>query len=262
MSIGASGASRSDSPRPTRDTDSREAMAFPRHTAAALALTLVLAPTGLEAQRYTSLDIAGKPVARRCAPARRPTRFPPVETIVDTAAVLHMLRRDPIDAVLTAGFSEAGTLTHLALLGGEGAVDTIGPAVRILRPHIRPQPAGERWAVRVHLQSEPAPAIRLERATYCPPTRMSLASDSSLPPLQIQLTPGQPVPTGRLHTSVELTLLRDGTVERIEMVHSSGIPDFDEYLLRVIRGWRYFPALVDGVPVASWVRTDGKRLEY
>lgn len=253
--------SRSSPPRPTRSTDSREARSHPRN-ALALALTLFLAPSGLEAQGYTSLDLNGKPVVRRCAPARRPSRFPPVETIVDTGAVLPMLRRDPIDAVISAGFSEAGTLTHLALLGGEGAIDTIGLAVRILRPHFLPQPSGERWAVRVHLSSEPTPTIRLERAIYCPPTRMSLARDGSLPPLQIQLTPGQPVPTGRLHTSIELTLLRDGTVERIEMVHSSGIPDFDEYLLRIIRGWRYFPALVDGVPVASWIRTDGKRLEY
>lgn len=228
----------------------------------ALLLTLGLGPSGLEAQGYTSIDLAGKTVPRRCAPARRPTRFPPVESVVDTGAIFLMLRRDPIEAVLSAGFNEAGALTHLALLGGEGAVDTLGPAVRILRPHFLSQPAGERWAVRVHLSSEPTPAIRLERAVYCPPARMSLASDGSLPPLQIRLTPGQPVPTGKLHTSVELTLLRDGTVERIEMVHSSGIPDFDEYLLRQIRGWRYFPALIDGVPVASWVRTDGRRLEY
>lgn len=47
---------------------------------------------------------------------------------------------------------------------------------------------------------------------------------------------------------------KDGTVADVELAHSSGFSMLDDAATRTVRGsWRFVPARVDGVPVASWV---------
>jgi protein TonB len=46
---------------------------------------------------------------------------------------------------------------------------------------------------------------------------------------------------------------RDGTVADARVERSSGSRDLDREALRAVRGWRFRPALRDGVPVPAAV---------
>lgn len=46
----------------------------------------------------------------------------------------------------------------------------------------------------------------------------------------------------------------DGTVETVELARSSGFSVLDDSAARTVReSWRFVPARIDGVPIASWV---------
>jgi TonB family protein len=123
------------------------------------------------------------------------------------------------------------------------------------------QSAGVPWAVRLHLAAEPVASVRVERSVYCAPQQIDQGDVSNS--FAVTLAPGERPPTsGRTHIIAELTLDPTGSVQQVALVERSGIRDLDDHMLQTARTWRFFPALIDGVAVASWVRTDRRRMEY
>jgi protein TonB len=51
-----------------------------------------------------------------------------------------------------------------------------------------------------------------------------------------------------------VAIAASGEVARVEVAASSGFEDLDAAAVEAVRAWRFAPALVDGVPVADFVR--------
>ena len=47
----------------------------------------------------------------------------------------------------------------------------------------------------------------------------------------------------------------------MRLSQSSGLRDFDDQLVQTLRMRRYLPALIDGFPIMSWWRTDGRTMQ-
>ncbi len=47
----------------------------------------------------------------------------------------------------------------------------------------------------------------------------------------------------------------------VKVLSSSGIRELDQSFVRSWRERSYLPALMDGLPIASWLRTNGSRMQ-
>jgi len=53
---------------------------------------------------------------------------------------------------------------------------------------------------------------------------------------------------------VLMHILRDGTVENMRMLGSSGDGEWDSLALQAMKQWRYAPLLREGLPIDVWIR--------
>jgi protein TonB len=54
--------------------------------------------------------------------------------------------------------------------------------------------------------------------------------------------------------TLDVYVLRDGTVGEVMVAHSSGFPDLDEAAVRAARGWHLIPGTDNGKPFSMWVQ--------
>lgn len=91
-----------------------------------------------------------------------------------------------------------------------------------------------------------SPPVLLTATTHYPGDAYSVTVDRSLLTPELRLV----VPEGRVVLRV---LVRpDGTVERVEVVESSGHPVLDRAAADAARSWKFQPATRDGEPIAAW----------
>ncbi len=218
-----------------------------RCLAVTIALILILQPTPLRTQQ------------RACEPARNPKQLPAVGALVDSAGAITGLAT--IDA-------PEGMLFSLALLEGDSLpvvkplFGTDATAAGILASWIRPQKrSNETWAVRMRAAGGPAPSLRVERAVYCPPvfipglqTGVSTITVHALTEDRAARFEGPP---GQV---IVIALVSEvGAPARVNVIQSSGIPEFDAQFLEGWQHARFQPALLDGLPVQAWYRSDQPR---
>ena len=63
-----------------------------------------------------------------------------------------------------------------------------------------------------------------------------------------------PVLNNEVSLQLKLRIARDGSVLYASFVHPTGYEEWDTMALAEIRKWRFSPAIVDGQPVAIWIR--------
>ena len=76
---------------------------------------------------------------------------------------------------------------------------------------------------------------------------------------------GMNLPPMRVGTNfrinADVIIAPTGLVSEVRLSQSSGLRDFDDQLVQTLRMRRYLPALIDGFPITSWWRTDGRTMQ-
>ena len=209
---------------------------------------LVLLSTAVQAQHV-----------QKCRPAERPNKLPSVESLLDSAEAASAFASRPLPAtgVLFSIVSVMDSVQVVRLIE-PATVDSFPQALGVFRRTLDPQRADEPWAVRVRVR--PGGAMAVERAQYCAPEMISSAQEINRFDLyaedRLATTGGHPV-----RVTVQLSLSELGDVTRMDIVRSSGIQDLDTQIAQSFARQKFLPALLDSVPVRSWIRTDGKTLK-
>jgi TonB family protein len=215
-----------------------------RSFAVTLALTVALVPSAVTAQE------------RRCSDTKTPKRLPAASALLDSAGALAELagfETAPDGMVFSLHFPEDDSLPRILPI-----LVVNDQAAAVLSRFIRPQKPADFWGVRVRVVSGASPALSVERSIYCPP----VPTDQSYTPFQarIEVRPGDRMPkTSRpIRVVVEVMVAENGEAVRAKVVQSSGLKELDDELARHWEVRRFLPALLDGVPIPWWFRTDGK----
>ena len=107
------------------------------------------------------------------------------------------------------------------------------------------------------MRAGPGRAGTVERSAYCPPERAPNGTPSLPATLRIEVLPGERVPSGRVRLDVQLFIDETGTVSDVRLVSSTGMRELDESFVTEQRRTVFLPATIDGIPVPSWMRSNG-----
>ena len=196
---------------------------------------------------------------QKCRVAERPNKLPPVSSLLDSAEAAAAFASRPLPAtgVLFSVVSIMDSVQVVRLME-PAVVDSFPQALAVFRRTVEPQRAEEAWVVRVRVR--PGGAMAVERAQYCPPEMISTAQDI----LRFDVHAEDRPPTNGGHpvrVTVQATLSEIGDVMRTDILRSSGIEDLDREIAQSFARQKFLPALLDSIPVISWIRTDGKTLK-
>jgi hypothetical protein len=219
-----------------------------------LAVTIALIATALASPSLSAQR-------KECKETRHPKQLPPVSALIDSARALNMLA--------TAGLLDtAGSMAFsLAFLEDDSMprvrpleLSSFGGASAIAHA-ARPQNPGRVWGIRVRVAHGPAPALTLERSTYCPP-ELAEGALTRLRFSRFEVRPGDRPPSGRGGTRatirLEAKISEDGVPIIVNLMQSSGFREVDAQFVDQWRTLRFQPALLDGLPIEGWYKTDGQ----
>lgn len=195
---------------------------------------------------------------RHCAAATTPKALPAPSALVDSAGVLAAVG-EGIAASEEMMFSLLFTPTDsFPIARPVGA--SYARAAEVLSRHVRPQPPNDFWAVRVRVVAGATPALTLERAVYCPaePTPESYIPLRGL--FEIRTGDQMPSRNRRLSLVLEIAVDETGYPTTVRMIRGTGMREFDAELVRQWERRRFLPALLDGTPIPSVFRTDGRAI--
>jgi TonB-like protein len=222
-----------------------------RTTAAALALLSIGVVTCAGAQ---------EPV-RRCRDSNTPRKLPAAGALLDSARAVAELDTLPLPSdglVLSLLYDEEDSLPQARPLTTDSAT---ARAARIVARAALPQRPNGIWAVRVQMSGGSGPALKIQRSTYCPPVLAGVPARNRRVVVDLRDSDRR-VPSGTLIKVIaEAEILEDGSVGEVRIVRSSEMVSLDEEIVRDIRLRRFLPALLDGIPVPGWYRTDGRNLQ-
>jgi Gram-negative bacterial TonB protein C-terminal len=206
-------------------------------------LLVELASSLLPAQRYA------------CKPTQSPRTLPVAHAILDSTGAIQdlstaRLLRDSMTFSLL--YRAPDSLPSVRPLDSLDA-----PAARVLTRALWPQTPSDVWAVRVHIVGGAAPAVTIERSSYCPP----------LPPPDggptahtraVMMATTPPAGTRRVVVKFEALISELGQVLSVRITQSSRMRDIDDAIVRDVMLATFKPALLDGLPVQALYRSDGE----
>lgn len=208
---------------------------------------------------------------RKCESPSLPEHLPAADAIIDSALISVVLSQaldGNADGLLVSlRYLDGASTPAMTLLANDSvSADSAQRVLDVLRPHLKPVTLQERnWGVRLRVRGGERPSVQLERSLYCPPVaveriergyvtkRVVVGSSGALPPRSAQASRPQTV-------DAEVKISADGTVTEVNMRRGSGITELDDELLSHMRQRIYRPALLDGVPIPSWERSNVTRM--
>jgi hypothetical protein len=236
---------------------------IPRVAVAAISLAVVT--RGATAQVVRETDELGREIVRRCQPTEWPKKLPALNAVLDSVALWTSLGAAAAADTSPMLFSiiyrdkEAPLIRVLEPTTPSGfAVSLVGVVGGGLRDVAPPQPPR---ALRVRARAGSTPAATVERSVYCPP---ELATGGNIGPTttRVYLERGDRIPPGRtLRLEAEWTVSELGQVTNFRVIRGSGIRELDESMVTEMQQRTYRPALLDGMRVASWARSSGRKME-
>jgi hypothetical protein len=223
-----------------------------------------------------------------CADTKYPEPLPAPNALVDSAHAIADLGAfaDPAKPmVFSVYFGSGDSVAHVRALENQDAAAAV-----TLANYVRHAHPGEFWAFRVRLAGGDAPALTIERSSYCPPVSRegdqpftgkaatvtgSVAGTATgvvagtmgtqLPPPPSNPTPIEPaaggVPAAAAPGSVvlvEALIGADGHVVVGRVVQSTGNADRDAGLVHDLRRMKFEPAKLDGQPIQAVFRSRGE----
>ncbi len=226
---------------------------------AAMAIVALQAGVSSASGHATVRDAAGR--ERKCQPASLPKELPDAGTLIDTASLFRMIQSGPAadtaDVVLGLLFGESATLPVIRQLEPSGA----GPLwMTGLGSALLPQTERKQiWAVRLRIDAKSHRVTAL-RSVYCPPQTATEGPAIGVETVAVSSGDRLPSPGQKIRIEAEVTLSEIGLVVDVKMLRRSGIAQMDENLMQRLRSASYLPALIDGLPIPSWIRTGGAKL--
>lgn len=207
-----------------------------------------------------------------CADARYPLPLPPASAVVDSAALLRELARDPswqragTFALLSLTYDPSGDAAYPVLLAtslGPIGKQRAGAGVedRVREVATRPEPADSVWGVRLRLEGAP-PRLTVQPQEYCQPRALGSVSryvtasrarqtlTISDRPAYFGMEAEPPARAIRLRALVEA----DGTVSRVivgasDLLTTEQARDLVEQTAHALT---FLPARRDGTPEPAW----------
>jgi hypothetical protein len=124
---------------------------------------------------------------------------------------------------------------------------------RLVIRSLRPQAPAPSWSVRMRVDSDSVPRLRIGRSELCPAVPVGMLEITrtqrvvTRSPAAIPEPPPQPsVP----HFSVLVDTT--GRLLQLTAVQTSGDPDFDRQFREALETHRFRPTLLDGKAVVAW----------
>ena len=195
---------------------------------------------------------------RQCGPADKPKDLPAVSALLDSARVVTGLAPAdlaPNGVVFSLVYTAADSIPQVHVL--EAPIDSAG---LLLSGAFVPQKSKQPWAVRVRIGGINSLAVTIERSTYCPP--VLLDKQTSLREIfMVNPRPGDRFRDNPVNSLlVDVFIAETGQVADVRLSQSSGMREFDEQLVTYFRLRRWAAALIDGFPIQSWYRSDGRTM--
>jgi len=219
--------------------------------------------TDLQAQTTQVPDGRGGFMERRCELASEPKKLPTLSALVDSLAVAdHLTRAGALDSTFTLSISyaENGVVRGVRVLEPLAPSSQITALAEAFRASARQQTTGRLWAVRIRVSGAETRTLAVERSVYCPPQSDSRGQRELRRTVQVQAGDRPPVPGQRIRPVAEVSLSETGAIMSVKMIQGTGLRDADDNILRELERRRYLPALLDGEPLPSWLRTNGQMM--
>ena len=209
---------------------------------------------------------------RQCDSTENPKTLPRVSVLLDSARIVQGLSAAmlaPHGVLLSLVYTESDSFPQVHVL--DAPIDSAG---LLLANAFVPQKSKHVWAVRVRVTGAraragagagagtgtDAVAVTLERSFYCPPVLVTKA-DRLSEVILVHSHPGDRIMPGLdFRINADVIIAPSGQVTEVRLSQSSGLREFDEQLVQMLRMRRYLPALIDGFPVTSWWRSDGRTM--
>lgn len=193
---------------------------------------------------------------RRCEDSKIPTRLPAAGALLDSARAITDLTARQLPAaglLFSLVYSDEDSLPQMRPLDSAGTA-----AADVLAKSLLPRQPNGYWGVRVRVVGGTTPALTLERSQYCPPLPAFIQARPHQLVAEIRVGDrDRPVGwTARIIADAEIS--ETGQVWEIAMLRPSGIREIDEEILHNVRIRRFLPALLDGIPVPSRLRVQGR----
>ena len=220
-----------------------------------------------ETDRSSLLSAQAGPSDRSCRIAEQPTVLPPVDELVDSAALhgaIEPLRNaegfSPGHVLLSMAYDRFGSNIRRAVIEHTVSQSVADSLQRLIFSHRKTAATGEEWGVRLRIDLTDSLRFRVGRRELCPPMLRNRAIASPLGDIaggRDRFEPsagGSGVATGTESTVwVRLLIAPDGSVADARF--DRGIPSRigEERLLNYVRMLDFEPALDDGIPVPDWL---------
>jgi TonB family protein len=189
-----------------------------------------------------------------CGPAPFPEALPELAQVLDAEAMITQLASrtpDLEEALFAIRYEPDGTPAPTVPLESAFSLAVAQSQAEIVTAHVKRQPPGPVWGVRLRITSTPLPTVLLERSVFCPPRQEQ--SELKLP-FTVTGDPDEPQGPGRTEPARMLVLVdRDGRVAEVRVLRTSGSYTFDRAFEESLRTARFRPALLDDTPVPAWL---------
>ncbi len=188
-----------------------------------------------------------------CGPAPFPDVLPALSQVVEAEAMITQLAGhtpDIEEALFAIRFEPDGTPAPTVPLGSAFSLAVADSQAEMITAHVKPQPPGPVWGVRLRITSTPLPRVLLERSVFCPPR---LEQSSVRLPFVANGTPDELERLGRMELPrAQVLVSRDGRVTEVRILQSSGSSATDQAYRNALHNWRFGPAMLDDMPVPVW----------
>lgn len=191
-----------------------------------------------------------------CGPASFPEVLPELAQVVEAEAMITQLAGNTPDleeALFAIRFEPDGTPAATVPLESAFSLTVAESQARIIMAHVKPQPPGPVWGVRLRITSTPLPTVLLERSVFCLPRpdqstlRIPFTASGAAEELEELRRPEPPL--------VRVLVDRDGRVAEVRILRSSGSETVDRTFADGLRTARFRAALLDDTPVPAWFET-------
>ncbi len=192
---------------------------------------------------------------QKCSPHNEPRKLPPVDAVVDSAALGAAL-----DSLAGDGFLDARIAVHQGK-AGSAALFRIGsdpapgdPVLAAIGAVLRPDLEAIGASVVLRARIEQGILLVVEHSVFCAPV---IVPGSTVQRSVVQVTAAEAAQVqagNRIRTPVlRVRIGLDGIVREVQLQSGSGLRSLDADLIRITEQTRYLPALLNGRPVEVWL---------
>jgi hypothetical protein len=222
-------------------------------------------PGGVDTQPHP--DIPGAYAAGECHPAPFPVQLPPLDSVLDSAALAPALKSAGVDKpiVLALRLGTIASAPRVRVVERKVSGQVADRALQKVDAAVRVIPTDRDWAFRLRVDVEPDVALTLERSQVCaavPGPRPGLVYrvGQATPEEWAQMRLQAEEATAHLRSLLHRVLVdAKGQVVTVKRVHSSGDARLDQSEEDALQRRPFTPTKLDGVAVTAWVEVRGVR---